>query len=127
PEVIGQHLDMVREAAADPRRTAVRLDHLTGVDRLTVVTQDRPGILSLVAGTLAVHNANVLGGTAFTRADGIAIEVMHVNDALGHEIDERRWARILEAIPGALAGEFPVDERLAETRAAYHAVPRIQM
>ena len=127
PEVIGQHLEMVREAAQNERRTAVRLDPLTGVDRLTVVTQDRPGILSLVAGTLAVHNANVLGGTAFTRADGIAIEVMHVNDALGHDIDERRWARILEAIPSALAGEFPVDERLAETRAAYHAAPRIQM
>jgi [protein-PII] uridylyltransferase len=74
-----------------------------------------------------VHNANVLGGTAFTRDDGVAIEVMHVNDALGHDIDERRWARIFEAVPQALAGTFPVAERLAETRAAYRALPRVQM
>ena len=92
-----------------------------------MVTPDHPGILSRVAGTLAVHNANVLGGSAFTRDDGVAIEVMHVNDGLGHDIDDRRWQRILEAVPQALAGEFPIDEQLAETRRTYHAVPRDPM
>ncbi len=124
PEVIGQHIALIQEAHGG---TAARRDSLGSVDRFTLVTPDRPGILSLVAGTLAVHNANVLGGSAFTRDDGIAIEVMHVNDALGHEIDERRWARIFEAVPQALAGEFPVAERLAETRAAYRAVPRVRV
>ncbi|MCC6238013.1 MAG: HD domain-containing protein [Dehalococcoidia bacterium] len=124
PEVIGQHVALIREANGG---TAARRDSLGSVDRFTLVTPDRPGILSLVAGTLAVHNASVLGGSAFTRDDGIAIEVMHVTDALGHEIDERRWARIFEAVPLALAGEFPVAERLAETRAAYRAVPRIRV
>jgi len=97
------------------------------MERVTIVTPDRPGILSLVAGTLAVHNVNVLGGSAFTRDDGVAIEVLHVNDALGHGIDERRWARIEEAVPRALAGDLDVEARLAETRATYHAVPRVQM
>jgi [protein-PII] uridylyltransferase len=124
PEAIGEHLGLIREAAGG---TAGRRDTLGAVDRFTLVTPDRPGILSLVAGTLAVHNANVLGGTAFTRDDGTAIEVMHVNDALGHDIDERRWARIFEAVPQALAGDFPVAQRLAETRAAYRAAPRVQM
>ena len=123
-EMIGQHLTMIREAAGG---TAVRRDRAGAVDRLTVVTPDHPGILSRVAGTLAVHNANVLGGSAFTRDDGVAIEVMHVNDGLGHDIDDRRWQRILEAVPQALAGEFPIDEQLAETRRTYHAVPRDPM
>jgi [protein-PII] uridylyltransferase len=105
----------------------VRRDALDGVDRMTVVTRDRPGILSLVAGTLTAHSANVLGGLAYTREDGIAIQVMHVNDALGRTIDDRRWGRILNAVPLALEGRYPVDLRLAETRATYHAVPRIQI
>ena len=121
-EMIGQHLTMIREAAGG---TAVRRDRAGAVDRLTLVTPDHPGILSRVAGTLAVHNASVLGGSAFTRDDDVAIEVMHVNDGLGHEIDDRRWQRILEAVRQALAGEFPIDERLAETRRTYHAVPRV--
>lgn len=124
PEVIGQHIALIAQANGG---SAARHDSLGSVDRFTLVTPDRPGILSLVAGTLAVHQVNVLGGTAFTRDDGVAIEVLHVNDALGHEIDGRRWGRIFEAVPRALAGEFPVAERLAETRAAYRAVPRVRM
>ena len=121
PEAIGQHLALIRDAGGG---TAARRDRLNGVDRLTVVTPDRPGILSSVAGTLAAHNANVLGGVAHTRDDGVAIEVMHVSDALGHSIDDARWQRILDAVPRALAGEFAVDERLAETRATYRSPAR---
>jgi [protein-PII] uridylyltransferase len=126
PETIGHHLTLIA-AAANGGETAVRRDALDGVDRMTVVTRDRPGILSLVAGTLTAHSANVLGGLAYTREDGIAIQVMHVNDALGRTIDDRRWGRILNAVPLALEGRYPVDLRLAETRATYHAVPRIQI
>ncbi|MEE8422564.1 MAG: HD domain-containing protein [Dehalococcoidia bacterium] len=124
PETIGEHLALIAESGGE---TALRWDSLEGYDRITLVTRDRPGVLSLLTGTLAAHSANVLGGAAYTRDDGVAIDVMHVSDALGREIDERRRQRILEAVPLALTGEFPVDERLAETRAAYHAVPRIQI
>ena len=116
PEQIGAHIALIEQAAGG---TALAHDRIGDLDRLTIVTPDRPGILSLVAGTLAVHNVTVLGGSAFTRDDGVAIEVMYVADGLGHGIDERRWARVAEAVPQALGGEFPIDERLAETRRAY--------
>jgi [protein-PII] uridylyltransferase len=116
PDEIGGHIELIERAAGG---TALDHDMVGDVERLTIVTADRPGILSLVAGTLAVHNVTVLGGSAFTRDDGVAIEVMYVADGLGHEIDERRWARVAEAVPQALAGTFPIDERLAETRSAY--------
>ncbi|MEZ4502064.1 MAG: HD domain-containing protein [Dehalococcoidia bacterium] len=124
PETIGRHIEQIEAASGG---TLVRHEPLGAMERVTVVTPDRPGILSLVAGTLAVHNVNVLGGSAFTRDDGVAIEVLHVGDALGHGIDERRWARIEDAVPRALAGDFDVEARLKETRATYHAVPRVQM
>ena len=116
PEVISEHLELI---AAANGGTAVQHSREAGVDRLTIATRDRPGILSLLAGTLAVHNVSVLGGSAYTRDDGVAIDVMYVADGLGYGIDERRWQRISEAVPLALAGRFPIDERLAETRAAY--------
>ncbi|MBM3140257.1 MAG: HD domain-containing protein, partial [Chloroflexi bacterium] len=119
PEQIGRHIEMVRSAAASPARTAARRDPLGRIDRLTIVTPDRPGILQAVAGTLAAHNASVLGGVAYTRTDGTAIQVWHVQDALGHGIDDRRWERILAAVPEALAGTFPIDERVGEVRRIY--------
>ncbi|HRC61819.1 MAG TPA: HD domain-containing protein [Dehalococcoidia bacterium] len=120
PETIGTHLELIERAAGG---TALDHDREGDLDRLTIVTPDRPGILSLVAGTLAVHNVNVHGGSAYTRDDGVAIEVMYVSDGLGHGIDERRWARVRQDVPLALAGDFPLDERLAETRQAYRREP----
>ena len=121
PETIGQHITLIQQANGG---TAVKNDKAGEIDRLTIVTPDRPGILALVAGTLAVHNVNVLGGTAFTRDDGVAIQVMHVGDALRHGIDERRWTRVIAAVPEALAGNFPVDEKLAQTRETYRSNAR---
>jgi [protein-PII] uridylyltransferase len=120
--VIGDHISLIAQAAANGG-TAARQDRLGSLDRLTVVTPDRPGLIQTIAGTLAGFNANVLGGVAHTRDDGVAIEVWHVSDALGVGIDERRWSRILQAVPAALLGEFKIDERLAEVRASYPAPP----
>ena len=121
PETIGKHIELVNQAQA----TGVGLhrDDLDGMDRLTIVCQDRPGLLQLIAGTLAAQQANVLGGVAYTREDGIAIEVWHVSDALGHGIDERRWSRILATVPGALDGSYALEERLAQVREMYPSPP----
>jgi len=120
--VVADHLTLIAEAEQS-HGTAARHDRLGALDRLTVVTPDRPGLIQTIAGTLAGYNANVLGGVAHTRDDGVAIEVWHVSDSLGVGIDERRWERILQAVPAALAGEFNIDERLAEVRASYPAPP----
>ena len=80
PEQIGMHIALIEQAAGG---TALAHDRAGDVDRLTIVTRDRPGILSLVAGTLAVHNVTVLGGTAFTRDDGVAIDGRSVTRTRG--------------------------------------------
>ena len=124
PLAIGRHIELIAQGVLDSRAghaptPMLHYDRLGTIDRLTIVTADQPGILQAVAGTLTVHNVNVLGGTAFTRDDGIAVDVMHLGDARGREIDDRRWERIIEAVPSAIAGEFPIEQRLAETRDAY--------
>ena len=131
PLAIGRHIELIAHGVLGSRRAGARgaltpmlhHDRIGSIDRLTIVTADQPGILRAVAGTLTVHNVNVLGGTAFTRDDGIAVDVMHLADARGREIDERRWDRIIEAVPSAIAGEFPLEQRLAETREAYREPP----
>ncbi|MEI6135880.1 MAG: hypothetical protein WCQ48_00485 [Chloroflexota bacterium] len=121
PETIGEHLALIDEVAGG---TVTRHDRAGGMERLTIVTHDRPGILSLVAGALAVNDISVLGGSAYTRDDGVAIEILHVEDALGGAIDETRWSRTCDDIPLALAGEFRIDERLLAARQARPQVDR---
>ncbi|MPZ99435.1 MAG: HD domain-containing protein [Dehalococcoidia bacterium] len=127
PDAIGDHIALVAQAEQTAGRTAVHRGRTGRLDRLTVATPDRPGLLQAVAGVLVGHNASVLSGVAHTRADGVAIQVWHVEDGLGVGIDERRWSRILGAVPQALAGEYPTAERLAEVRRTYGAQARAEL
>jgi len=128
PEAVGDQIALIEEASAAEGQSAARRERLGEIDRITLVTPDRPGLLQDIAGTLAGFNASMLGGVAYTRADGIAIQVWHVGDALnrigGAGIDDRRWARILEALPRAARAEFDIEERLAEVRRSYPQPPR---
>ncbi len=128
PTTVGDQIALIEEAATAEGRSAARRETLGEIDRVTLVTPDRPGLLQDIAGTLAGFNASMLGGVAYTRADGIAIQVWHVGDALnrlgGAGIDDRRWSRILEALPRAASGSFDIEERLAEVRRSYPQPPR---
>ena len=125
PMAVGRHLELIvgatitaSESGLDgPLPPVLDHDQVGGVDRLTVIAGDQPALLEAIAGALAAHNINVLGGAAYTRDDGIAIDVMHVGDARGWGIGERRWERIFRAMKGAISGDFPIEERLAEVRA----------
>ena len=123
PDAVGDQIALIEEASAAPGGAAARLDRLGAIDRVTIVCPDRPGLLQDIAGTFAGFNASMLGGVAYTRADGIAIQVWHVGDALGVGIDDRRWGRILEALPQAARQQFGIEERLAEVRRSYPQPP----
>ena len=123
PATVGDHIALIEEAARSTDGAAARRDTLGEIDRVTIVCPDRPGLLQDIAGTFAGFNASMLGGVAYTRADGIAIQVWHVGDALaggrGGGIDDRRWTRILEALPRAASQQFDIEARLDEVRRNY--------
>src|SRR5207302_10840677 len=77
-----------------------------GCSDLVVVTRDLPGLFSLIAGTLAASDVNIISAQIHTRADGIAIDSFQVNDPAGEVIGSPvRWARTLEALRPVLTGE----------------------
>jgi [protein-PII] uridylyltransferase len=85
----------------------------SGVWELTVVARDRPGLFSKVSGSLALHGLNVVEAHAYTRRDGVALEVFRL-EALGDE--DHRFERVAEDIKKALSGRISLDMRLAEKR-----------
>lgn len=84
-----------------------------GIWEVVVVAVDRPGLLGKISGALALHGLNVLGAEAFTREDGLALEVFRV-EALGDE--EGRFEHVTEDARRALRGRLSLDARLAEKR-----------
>lgn len=101
-------------------RTAVTGDR----DTLVVVTSDRPGLLSRVAGVLALHGLDVLAADALTTPDGMALEQFRVVPAQvgARDVDGRwqqRWPDVIADVERALAGRLAVRARVAARASLY--------
>jgi len=89
----------------------------TQTDRVTIVSPDRPGTFSRVAGVLALHNLDVLGAEAHSDEQGMAASEFRVTSAFG-EID---WSPIIANLEKALSGRLALDSRLADRAANVRA------
>jgi [protein-PII] uridylyltransferase len=84
-------------------------------DEVTVVAPDRPGLLSLSAGVLALHRLDVRSASAFSR-DGTAVTVFRVTPRFGSPPD---WAVVRNDLLRAVDGSLPLEQKLAAKEAAY--------
>ena len=88
-------------------------------DEVTVVAPDRPGLLSLCAGVLALHRLDVRSAAAFSRG-ATAVTVFAVAPRFGALPD---WSVVRADLRAAVDGTLPLEERLAAREAAYSRRP----
>ena len=119
---IAAHLRLIEQL--EEAEVATELFHHAdlGFSGLVVVTPDRPGLFSLIAGTLAASGINILSAQIHTRRDGIAIDTFQVNDPAGEAVTaEGRWGQILKDLRQVVRGELTVEALLAARRPAAEA------
>jgi [protein-PII] uridylyltransferase len=120
---MAEHLAMLRRLEGEPVVTQLFHRPDLGTSDLVVVARDVPGLFSLIAGTLAAHRINIMSAQIHTRADGIAIDTLQVNDPAGEPVTSAaQWARTLETLRAVLAGEQTVEGLLAARRRTGGAV-----
>ena len=85
----------------------------TQPDRVTVVSPDKPGTFSRIAGVLSLYNMDVLGAEAHSDEQGMAASEFRVSSQHG-DID---WAPIVGNLKLALSGRLSLDSRLADRAA----------
>ena len=83
---------------------------------LAVVTDDRPGLFSRVAGVLALHGLDVVSASAHSTDTGRALSEFTVSDPRRPEIP---WSRVLSDLELALDGKLALRARLAERARTY--------
>ncbi|HEV8683232.1 MAG TPA: HD domain-containing protein [Actinomycetota bacterium] len=120
PAAVARHFNLVAPAiGASEVRTQAGPGERAGTYEVTVVARDRPGLLSLIAGALAVGGMNILSARAFTTEDGVAVDLFVVEPAFQGEIDEERWRRFRTDLRRALEGRISLDHRIREKRTHY--------
>jgi [protein-PII] uridylyltransferase len=105
----------VLEMMAEGRFTAC-----TTENSITVVSPDRPGTFSKVAGVMALHGLDVLGAEAHSDEMGMAASEFRVQPPTSHSIE---WGRVIDSVERALRNELALEARLVE-RARDHGPPR---
>ena len=88
----------------------------TTPDCITVVSPDRPGTFSKVAGVMALHGLDIVGAEAHSDEQGMAASEFRVQVTLGDAID---WQPIVANLERAMRNELALDARLVERAETY--------
>ena len=95
-------------------RTAATVGSRTGTYEVVVVASDRPGLLSWIAGSLAIGGISILAAQAFTTEDRTAIDVFEVEGAFEPEITEARWRAFRSTLRRTIEGSISLEHRVRE-------------
>lgn len=88
----------------------VRVDR----DTITVVSPDRPGLFTSVAGVLAVHGLDILSAEAHSDEQGMAASRFRLRD-----VPRDGWTDVIHDVHAAFDGGMDVDARLRERAETY--------
>jgi [protein-PII] uridylyltransferase len=103
-----------RDQLARLREAGQRIDAVGDV--VTIMTDDRPGIFSRVAGALTLHGLDVLAAAAHSTDDGRALSVFRISDPFR---DTPPWDRVIKDLELALDGRLALPARVAERARLY--------
>jgi [protein-PII] uridylyltransferase len=115
-DTLERHARLVREAEAGRQTLSIdtRTDRYREVTEVTVYTPDHAGLFSQIAGALAVAGATIDAAKICTLANGMALDVFYVRDAVGSPLDRPdRLARLSSALERAVSGRLRPMQELA--------------
>src|SRR3954465_5910304 len=96
----------------------VGFDELRAVTELTILAQDHPWLLSIIAGACASAGANIVDAQIYTPTDGLALDTIAISREYDRDEDEgRRATRIGEMIEQVLEGKLRLPEVVAKRAA----------
>jgi [protein-PII] uridylyltransferase len=118
-QIARQHPLVAPPLAAREVRTHAEPGNRPATYLLTVVAADRPGLLSMIAGTLSLVSLSILSAQAFTTDDGVAVDLFEVAGAFEAEVEDGRWREFRGMLRRAIDGRLSLPYRVGEKRRRY--------
>ncbi len=100
-------------------RTASSPGTRSGTFELLVVASDRPGLLSWIAGCLALKGLSILTAQVFTTDDGVAVDLFEVEGLFESDLREETWRELRALLRKTLEGRLSLDSRIGDKRRHY--------
>ena len=120
-EAVPEHFALISRFAQaspnvldDPYRVSLKHFPEQEYSELTLVTRDRPGLFSMLAGVLAASGLSTSGARIATSQQGVVLDVFRLSH-LGRQetiLSEDTWARFYDRLSAVLRSERTVEEML---------------
>jgi [protein-PII] uridylyltransferase len=108
PAFVARHLTLLEGAPLGDGEVRMQAHRRRqpGLWEVLVVARDRPGLLAMVAGVMALRGASVLDADAATCSDGLVLDVFTVR------LEAPQWPDVGTDLRAALRGQIPVHDLL---------------
>jgi [protein-PII] uridylyltransferase len=126
---ITEHVTLELTRGDDTVAIQVAHDAEAEYTRVTISTLDVPGLFSMITGVMAANGINILGAQIYTRSNGFALDILHVNKPVGGVIDDPvKWQKVQDDLTSVLEGRVKVaslvKKRQKSRLLAGHKIPR---
>lgn len=118
------HFEMMRALGEHPLVTRHRHFPELEFSEFIVVTGDRPGLFSMIAGALTANNLNILSARITTRSNGIALDVFrvsHLGPTGAVALEEDRWQRVERDLERVITGQQDIADLVGAAHHIRHA------
>jgi len=117
PDRIERHLALLESQLENPVVCDIEEDLQKGVSEIVVVTRDRHGLFSLIAGVMAANQINILSADIHTTTRHCAIDLFRVNSPFEPSLKRSGiWDEFRRDLQGVLSGEIKLDKLVARQR-----------
>ncbi len=116
-----RHARFIKSAEQGGHKLAINVgfDEVRSVTELTILANDHPWLLSIIAGACASAGGNIVDAQIYTTTDGRALDTIAISREYDRDEDEgRRATRIGEMIEQVLEGKLRLPEVVARRVAA---------
>ena len=111
-----RHARFLKSAEEGGHKLAINVgfDEARGVTELTILANDHPWLLSIIAGACASASANIVDAQIYTTTDGRALDTIAISREYDRDEDEgRRATRIGDMIEQVLEGKLRLPDVVA--------------
>jgi [protein-PII] uridylyltransferase len=118
------HFELMRALGDNPLVTRHRHFPELEFSEFIVVTRDRPGLFSMIAGALTANNLNILSARITTRNTGVALDVFRVSHSGptgAVALEEDRWLLVERDLERVITGAQDIAELVASAHHIRHA------
>jgi [protein-PII] uridylyltransferase len=110
-DAVYRHVRLAQDLGPDS--VQAWLDHRDSGWELTVLTHDKPFLFSNISGVLSSYGMDILRGFAFTKPDGLILDVFHFADEERFlAMNEGGQGQLLKTLEEVLGGQLDVASRL---------------